>query len=101
MASGGGGWWRPEEATGPVTSRAVSLRPRLCGGGSRGGSVGRFQGGGGPRRPGGGGRGSQGAGVEVGAVEAGAVDEPGHQRGGVRGVAGPRRQRAQSWRSRG
>jgi hypothetical protein len=93
MASGGGGWWRPEEAAGPVTSRAVSLRPRLRGGGSRGGSVGRSQGGGG--------RGSQGAGVEVGAVEAGAVDEPGHQRGGVRGVAGPRQQRAQSWRSRG
>jgi hypothetical protein len=72
-----GGWWRPEEAARPVMSRAVGLRPRQHNGGSRGGSVGGSQGGGGPRRPGGGGRGGRDTGVEVGVVEAGAVEEPG------------------------
>jgi hypothetical protein len=37
MASGGAGWWRPEEAAEPVTSRAIDPRPMWRGGGSRGG----------------------------------------------------------------
>jgi modulator of FtsH protease HflK len=63
-----------------VTPRAIDMRPRRRGSGSRGGSVGGSQGGGGPRRPGGGDRGGRGTGVEVGAVE-----ELGRRRGGVGG----------------